>query len=498
MPTIRFEGVSKRFTIQHERARSLQDAALSLFRRRGWREDFWALRDVTFTVEPGEALGVVGANGSGKSTLLKLATRLLTPTAGRVDVPGRVAALLELGAGFHPELTGRDNVYLNAAILGIPRRRVDERFGDIVAFAGLERFVDTPVKRYSSGMQARLGFAVAVHVDPDVLLLDEVLAVGDLQFQERCLERVRALHRAGRTILLVSHDLAAVAQFCTRVLWLHDGTVRALGAPDEVIAAYRRYLVGSSPNGRGIGATREAADGGAAVAAPAGYGNGGDPLAPPDATGDAAGREPSPLPETSAPVGRRWGSGEVRLVAVELCDAAGQPTQRFVTGAPLVVRLRYEARRRIARPVFGIAIYAGGLQVTGPNTRVDGQPIPLVEGAGEISYRVDALPLLPGAYTLSAAVYDERELHPFDHHHQCYPFQVASPDGVERYGLLDFAGQWEVAVSGQPSAISYGEAAGEEVQAMGSAQTTGGVRPVPAWPPPAGTGLTADPRTADS
>src|SRR3954447_14889546 len=252
MPAIRFDGVAKRFTIHHERARSLPDALVHLFQRRGWREDFWALRDVSFAVAPGEALGVIGANGSGKSTLLKLATRLLTPTHGRVAVQGRVAALLELGAGFHPELSGRDNVYLNASILGIPRRRIDERFADIVGFAGLERFVDTPVKRYSSGMQARLGFAVAVHVDPDVLLLDEVLAVGDLQFQERCLERIRALHAEGRTVLLVSHDLAAVQALCTRVLWIHDGTVRALGPPDEVAAVYREALLGA-PGARALG-----------------------------------------------------------------------------------------------------------------------------------------------------------------------------------------------------------------------------------------------------
>jgi lipopolysaccharide transport system ATP-binding protein len=452
MPAICFDGVSKRFTIHHERARSLQDAALNVLRRRGWREEFWALRDVSFTVEPGEALGVIGANGSGKSTLLKLATRLLVPTAGRLDVQGRVAALLELGAGFHPELSGRDNVYLNAAILGIPRRRVDERFADIVAFAGLERFVDTPVKRYSSGMQARLGFAVAVHVDPDVLLLDEVLAVGDLQFQERCLERIRALHAAGRTVLLVSHDLTAVSQFCTRVLWLHDGIVRALGAPDDVVAAYKRYLVGG-PGGRGLGDGWVADDPAVAAA--------------PDAV----------AVDAPTPIGRRWGSGEVRLVAVELCDAAGRPTQRFVTGAPLLVRLRYEAPRRVERPVFGIAIYVGGLQVSGPNTRVDGRPVAAVEGSGEVTYRVDALPLLPGAYILSAAVYDERELHPFDHHHQCYPFQVASPDGIERYGLLDLAGEWDVAGSGpssltelQPSlageqASRYWTAAGTELTA---------------------------------
>src|SRR4051812_326148 len=246
MPAIRFDGVAKRFTIHHERARSLHDALAHLFQRRGWREEFWALREVTFAVAPGEALGVIGANGSGKSTLLKLATRLLTPTHGRVRVDGRVAALLELGAGFHPELSGRDNVYLNASILGIPRRRVDERFAEIVAFAGVERFIDTPVKRYSSGMQARLGFAVAVHVDPDVLLLDEVLAVGDLQFQERCLVRIRELHAQGHTVLLVSHDLDAVQALCTQALWLHDGAVQALGPSAEVIAAYRAAQLGAT------------------------------------------------------------------------------------------------------------------------------------------------------------------------------------------------------------------------------------------------------------
>jgi len=439
---IRFEGVSKRFTIHHERARLLQDLFLSAFRQRGWREEFWALRDVTFAVAPGEALGVIGANGSGKSTLLKLATRLLTPTSGRVAVEGRVAALLELGAGFHPELSGRDNVYLNASILGIPRRRVDERFADIVAFAGLERFVDTPVKRYSSGMQARLGFAVAVHVDPDVLLLDEVLAVGDLQFQERCLERIRALHAAGRTVLLVSHDLEAVQALCTRALWLHDGAVRALGTPGEVVAAYRQALRGAT--------------GARALGSPAPE-NG-----PAHAAGAAA--PPVRLPP-AAPRGRRWGSGEVRLVGVDLLDAAGLPTHRFTTGGPLAVRLRYQAARRVRRPVFGIAIYGGEAQLCGPNTRVDRVPIDAVEGAGEIVYRVEALPLLAGTYTLSAAVYDERELHPFDHHHQVYPFQVVSADGVERYGLVELAGTWSYqpsavggqasALSSQPSAISH-------------------------------------------
>ncbi|MBX5493072.1 MAG: ABC transporter ATP-binding protein [Chloroflexi bacterium] len=412
MSAIVFDGISKRFVIHHERPRSLQALLRHLFRPRGWREQFWALRDVSFAVAPGEALGIIGANGSGKSTLLKLATRLLAPTAGRVVVDGRVAALLELGAGFHPELTGRDNIYLNASILGIPRRRVDACFGDIVAFAGLERFVDTPVKRYSSGMQARLGFAVAVHVDPDILLLVEVLAVGDLQFQERCRERIHALLAAGRTVLLVSHDLAAVGEFCTRVLWLHEGRVRALGAPEAVISAYRRFQRGA-PADEALGAEEP----------------------------------PGEAPEH----GRRWGSGEIQLVAVELLDGQGRPTQRFTTGAPLTVRLRYRATRRVRKPVFGIAIYAGGLQLAGPNTRVDGYALDEVSGEGTLLYAIDALPLLPGAYTLSAAVYDATELHPYDHHHQCYPFRVAAADGAERYGLVALQGRWESAGRGVPA-----------------------------------------------
>jgi lipopolysaccharide transport system ATP-binding protein len=413
MSAVVFEGVSKQFVIHHERPRSLRALVGHLLRPRGWREQFWALRDVSFAVAPGEALGIIGTNGSGKSTLLKLTARLLCPTAGRITVQGRVAALLELGAGFHPELTGRDNIYLNASILGIPRRRIDACFGDIVAFAGLERFVDTPVKRYSAGMQARLGFAVAVHVDPDVLLLDEILAVGDLQFQERCRERVHALHAAGRTVLLVSHDLAAVGEFCTRVLWLHEGRVRAIGAPEAVISVYRRFQRGEAP-----------AD---------------------DAAASEAGAS-GPLAH-----GRRWGSGEVALVGVELLDARGRPSQQFATGAPLVVRLRYRAARRVRRPVFGIAIYAGGLQLAGPNTRVDGYTLDEIAGEGTLQYAIDALPLLPGAYTLSAAVYDATELHPYDHHHQCYPFRVTAADGVERYGLVALQGRWDHAPQRAPA-----------------------------------------------
>src|SRR5262245_10267516 len=221
-PSVRFENVSKRFGIRHERARSFQDLLISGFRRGETSEEFWALRDVSFVAEPGASLGIIGPNGSGKSTLLKLLTRILTPTSGRITVDGRVSALLELGAGFHPELSGRDNVFLNASILGLPRREVAARFDAIVRFAGLERFIDIPVKHYSSGMYARLGFAVAINVDPDILLIDEVLSVGDERFQERCLEAIRRFHQAGKTLILVSHDVGSIQNICTDCMWLEE------------------------------------------------------------------------------------------------------------------------------------------------------------------------------------------------------------------------------------------------------------------------------------
>ncbi|BDG01707.1 ABC transporter ATP-binding protein [Anaeromyxobacter oryzae] len=228
-----------RYWLRHERVDTLKEALLGRFRHLRAKEPLWALRDVSFRVAPGEAVGVVGHNGSGKSTLLQLAAGVLRPTEGRVAVEGRVAPLIELGAGFDPELSGRDNVFLNGALLGFSRREMARRLDRIVAFAELERFIDVPVKSYSSGMYARLGFAIASDVDADVLLVDEVLSVGDERFQERCLERIGRLRRAGTTVLLVSHDLALVAALCDRAILLHGGAVALDGPPAAAVARYR-------------------------------------------------------------------------------------------------------------------------------------------------------------------------------------------------------------------------------------------------------------------
>jgi len=254
---IKLENVSKRFSLHHERPRSFQEAIISLFHRRGnWREDFWALRDITLEVYPGECLGIIGQNGSGKSTLLKLITRILEPTHGTIAIRGKVSALIELGAGFHPDLTGRENIYLNGSILGLGKREMDRQFDDIVAFSGLERFLDIPLKHYSAGMYARLGFAVAIHMDPDILITDEVLAVGDEEFRQKCLDQFWSFKRQQKTILMVSHDLQSIQRLCHRAIWLDHGLLRAEGEPQKVVSEYLKF-VDASPS-RVQGAERSA------------------------------------------------------------------------------------------------------------------------------------------------------------------------------------------------------------------------------------------------
>ena len=237
---IQAEGLGKRYWLGEDTRRSTLRDTVGLLarRRRREREELWPLRDVDLQVADGEALGVIGRNGAGKTTLLRLISRITEPTEGVVRTRGRVGSLLEVGTGFHPQLTGRENIYLNSAILGLRKRELDRRFDEIVSFAGFERFLDTPIKRYSTGMQLRLAFAVAAHIDTDILLIDEVLAVGDTEFQRRCMSKVRSVGEEGRTVVFVSHDLDAITSLCTRCIWIDDGRISADGTPSEVIGRY--------------------------------------------------------------------------------------------------------------------------------------------------------------------------------------------------------------------------------------------------------------------
>ncbi|MEM3433519.1 MAG: ABC transporter ATP-binding protein, partial [Candidatus Methanomethyliaceae archaeon] len=377
-------------------ARSFQELAVGLFRRNNSsREEFWALRDISFTVEHGETVGIIGPNGAGKSTVLKLVARIIEPTSGRITVSGRIGALLELGAGFHPDLTGRENIYLNGSILGLSRAEIRRRLDDIIGFAELERFIDVPVKHYSSGMYVRLGFSVAVHTDPEILLVDEVLAVGDQAFQRKCLERIDELRRQGVTVLFVSHSADMVRSLCNRALWLHEGR---LVADDAAEAVVRRYL--EQTWGRGE-------------------------------TPQSAGDE------------RRWGTGKIRIVQVRLLDGEGRERQRFRTGEPLVVEIRYRVEGRVERPVFGLAIHrSDGIHITGPNTQFAGLDIPAVEGEGTVIYTIPALPLLAGLYHISVSAHNWEDTEMYDYHDRLYAFRVLPGEG-ERYGVVTFWGQWK-------------------------------------------------------
>ncbi|RLC98593.1 MAG: ABC transporter ATP-binding protein [Chloroflexi bacterium] len=394
---IRFERVSKKFSLHYERARSFQELVVGLFRRdSGRHEEFWALQDVSFTVEQGETVGLIGPNGAGKSTVLKLISRIIEPTSGRVEVKGRVGALLELGAGFHPDLTGRENIYLNGSILGLSRAQIRHKLDAIIAFAELERFIDVPVKHYSSGMYVRLGFSVAVHTDPEVLLVDEVLAVGDASFQRKCLERIDRMRSAGVTVLLVSHSPENIRATCSRAVWLDGGRLIDDGSTESVVA---RYLTHSW---------------------------------------DAEEGKLKPRDENE----RRWGSGEVRITRVRLLDGDGREKQQFKTGEPLTVEMRYQAEKRVERPVFGLAIHrSDGTHITGPNTQFAGYEISWIEGEGAVKYAVRSLPLLEGNYSVSVSAHNWEDTKTFDYHDRLYPFRVIPSEG-EKYGIVTLKGEW--------------------------------------------------------
>ncbi len=409
MNAITFSNVSKRFTLYSEQRNSIQERVAGLLRPRGNAEVFWALRDVSFSIAEGQSLGLIGHNGSGKSTTLKLMTRILEPTSGAVEVNGRVAALLELGSGFHPDLTGRENIFLNGSLMGFSRRDMQARLDEIVSFAEMERFIDTEVKHYSSGMYARLAFAVATSVDPDILITDEVLSVGDEAFQRKCEERIFSFRQAGKTIIFVSHALDTIQRLCDHVVWLEHGEVQEQGVPATTIASYLRRVNQQE---------QERLDA-------------------------ETGSEPSEAATISTAV--RYGSREVEITGIEFLDRDARAQNVAQTADPLTIRIHYNAKQRIERPVFGIGLnHESGVHLCGPNTFFDNLTIAAVDGRGSVDYTIPSLPLLAGRYLLSAAVYDEAMVHPYDHHAQAFVLVVQSDHVAERFGLMTLGGRWRM------------------------------------------------------
>lgn len=347
---VRLAGVTKRFRVRKDN--SLKDRIVHLGRLgKAYRQDFYAVNDVSLTIEAGTTVGLMGANGSGKSTLLKLIGGIVTPSEGTIERRGRMAALLELGAGFHPDLSGRENVYLNAAILGLSRAEVDERFDDIVEFSGIGEFIDTAVKFYSSGMYVRLAFAVAVHTDPDILLVDEVLAVGDEAFQRKCMDRINQFREEGRTIVLVSHSAQQVAELCDRGVVLSDGQVVFDGNTNEAVGALRDVL-----DGRRVGE------------------------APPEHT-----------------------SHPIQVKAVELIGESGQPTRSVSTGESLTIRVHADALRPIERWEIGFSMDTPlGQMVLASNTEILGVRLGPIVGPTVVDLQIAQVNLGPGQYFINA------------------------------------------------------------------------------------------------
>ena len=380
MPSaIQLEQVTKRY--RAGRSRTVVDLiASSVDRVRGRAQDvhsvtlgridgtIWALRDVSFDVPEAAGVGVIGRNGAGKTTLLKLISRVTWPTSGRVRVAGRVVSLIELGAGFHPELTGRENVYLGGGLFGLTRRDVDRQFDRIVEFADVARLIDTPMKRYSSGLYARLGFSVAIHANPDIVLVDEVLAVGDAAFRRRALEALRQLIADGKTVLFISHDMWNVRRLCDQILWMEEGRVRAYGPAAEIA---ERYM--SEVNVQAL------------------------------------------ANQSTALQSHRGGTGEIRYTDVEIVDAAGRPTVLLAPGDTLMVRAAYRAERPVARPVFQVAIIDvdTGLVITTATSRPNDVP-DAVGGSGTIECRFPRMPLRARQYILRLSITDSHQLASYD------------------------------------------------------------------------------------
>jgi lipopolysaccharide transport system ATP-binding protein len=398
------------------------------------REAFWALRDASFGVYAGEVVGIIGENGSGKSTTLKLISRILEPTSGSVSVKGKVSALLELGTGFHPELSGRENIFLNGSLLGISRKDMAERYDEIVDFSEIGEFIDTPIKHYSSGMVMRLGFSVAVHVDPDILLTDEVLAVGDEAFQRKCLDYISTLRRRGVTIVFVSHALEAVRSLCRRVIWLDHGKMIADGPAGEVIDRYLTYENAKHAERMRTGITGDTRP---HVTAP-------QPMETVEVHESQHGEEHGATPRVPDTPGSRWTTGDIQISNVEFVDASGEVSSLFQTGQPFTIRIKYEAKKRLEKPVFGLALYTeNGTHINGPNTLFSGLEIPAIEGIGYVDYHVEKLPLLTGRYSVTVAITGPDTTDIFDHQHQAYSFVVQPTPGLtERYGLFFIPAKW--------------------------------------------------------
>ena len=384
-PVIEVHNVSKIYRLTGG-SRSLKAMALDMLRGKGEVKTLHALDDVSFSVFPGETLGIIGSNGAGKSTLLSLLTGTIHPTSGSLKTRGQMSSLLELGAGFHPDLSGRENVFLSGAIVGLSRQQLQNRFDAIVDFAGRHGFIDQPVKHCSSGMYVRLGYAVAVEVDPQLLLIDEVLAVGDAAFQKKCLDKMEEFREQQNTMLIISHDLQTIQKVSDRILLLDNGRIIGMGDPESMVEAYE-------------GLTRK---------------------------------------RHAEIFQREWGTGRVKITGVTFTDNDGNETDTFRWGGALNAFVRYKSTELIKDPIFGFAITDNnGRIVHGSNTQIEGFSIPEVNGEGSLKLRLDNLPMAAGHYMFSFSSHSSDHKENFHRMDNCFPIVVESDKNFEGYTYME-------------------------------------------------------------
>ncbi|MFQ5715910.1 MAG: ABC transporter ATP-binding protein [Nitrospinales bacterium] len=382
--------------------RTLKRATLDLFKSKGESVHFWGLREINFELRKGDVLGVVGVNGSGKTTLLKTLCGVLQPDRGQVQVNGRICPLLELGTGFEPELSGGENIYLNGTILGIKKKDIQKRFRDIVEFAELEDFIDTPLKHYSSGMKMRLGFAIAIQGDPEVLLVDEGLSVGDLAFQKKCVDAVLELKKKGITIVYVSHTMDSIQHMCSSAIWLHKGRMEAVGEVSEVVGG---YLEASDKKEKEQMVTKwEKVQG--------------------------------TLASEQKPRG-------VEVKEVAFLDGNKRPARLYNPFDTMIVAIRFLARTKINNPIFGVAIHRmDGIHICGPNTRECGFSVESIEGEGTLELCIPSLKLLSGIYLVTVGIFDSAHVHSYDYRDRAFRFEVKHNSLKGQRGLVAMEYEW--------------------------------------------------------
>lgn len=409
---IEVSHISKSFKVFMDKGHELKEKVLSRNRRR--YENREVLRDISFSVKKGEAIGLIGHNGCGKSTTLKLLSKIMYPDSGTITMRGRVSSLIELGAGFHPDMSGRENIYINASIFGLTKKEIDARLDDIIAFSELEEFIDNPVRTYSSGMYMRLAFSVAINVDADILLIDEILAVGDVNFQAKCFNRLREVKGEGTTIVIVSHSLGQIEQICDRSIWLHEGKIKAEGTPADIHLEYLDFMGGKR---QAVAQKKQEQQ-------------------------EMKKEEEQAAAETEKEDPKRWGNGNARIQKIVLRDYKGEKQTIFKTGTEVTIQVSYTVKEIVKDAAFGIGIFrSDGLQCYGTNTRIDKlNKFDLTENK-TIDICLKNVHLIPGEYILDVAIECEEGI-PVDYYREAYRFEMYSH--TSDVGVSRISHEWHV------------------------------------------------------